>query len=96
VQKKYLEILVDKQNEKGSAIFNEILIILHKAYNGKAGEESFSFEVTKIGNRIRFFLICPQKYVNFLKNQVYAHYNNVEIQEVSDYLAHIPNNKIHL
>ena len=96
MQKKYLEILVDKQNEKGSAIFNEILIILHKAYNGKAGEESFSFEVTKIGNRIRFFLICPQKYVNFLKNQVYAHYNNVEIQEVSDYLAHIPNNKIHL
>jgi hypothetical protein len=35
MQKKILEILVDKQNEKGPAIFNEILVILHRAYNQK-------------------------------------------------------------
>ena len=72
MHKKILEILVDKQNEKGPAIFNEILVILHKAYNGKNKQESFSFEITKIGNRIRFFLICPPKYENFLKNQIYV------------------------
>ena len=94
MHKKILEILVDKQNEKGPAIFNEILVILHKAYNGKNKQESFSFEITKIGNRIRFFLICPPKYENFLKNQIYAHFNNVEIGEVSDYLEKVPNDKI--
>jgi len=35
MQKKYLEILVDRQNEKGPDIFHEILVILHKAYSGK-------------------------------------------------------------
>lgn len=94
MQKKYLEILVDKQNEKGPAIFNEILVILHRAFIAKNKTDSFSFEITKIGNRIRFFLICPSKYVNFLKNQIYAHYNNVEIYEVSDYLKNIPDDKI--
>lgn len=94
MQKKILEILVDKQNEKGPAIFNEILVILHRAYEGKNKGESFSFEVTKVGNRIRFFLICPEKYKAFLVNQIYAHFSNVEISEVSDYLANIPNDKI--
>jgi hypothetical protein len=48
MQKKILEILVDKQNEKGPAIFNEILVILHRAYNQKISGESFSFEITKV------------------------------------------------
>jgi hypothetical protein len=94
MQKKILEILVDKQNEKGPAIFNEILVILHRAYEGKNSGESFSFEITKVGNRIRFFLICPDKYASFLINQIYAHFNNVEISAVADYLADIPNDKI--
>ncbi len=94
MQKKIFEILVDKQNEKWPAIFNEILVILHKAYSGKNKWESFSFEITKVGNRIRFFLICPAKYASFLKNQIYAHFNNVEIYEVGDYLKDIPDNKI--
>ena len=94
MNKKILEILVDRQNEKGPAVFNEILVILHRAYNGKNNKESFSFEITKIGNRIRFFLICPVKYQAFLANQVYAHFNNVEILEVSDYLWAIPDDKI--
>ncbi len=94
MQKKILEILVDKQNEKWPAVFNEILVILHRAYGGKNAWESFSFEITKVGNRIRFFLICPQKYVSFLVNQIYAHFSNVEISAVWDYLEQIPNDKI--
>ena len=94
MQKKYLEILVDKNNEKGPAIFHEVLMILHKAFQEKDEKISFSFEITKIGSRIRFFLVCPTKYENFLKNQVYSHFNNVEIYEVGDYLKDIPNDKI--
>jgi len=94
MQKKYLEILVDRQNEKGPDIFHEILVILHKAYSGKNNWDSFTFEVTKLWNRIRFFIICSEKYSWFLKNQIYAHFNNVEIYEISDYLEAIPNDKI--
>jgi hypothetical protein len=45
-------------------------------------QPTFSFEITKVGNRIRFFIVSPKKYVNFISNQVYAHYSNVEIIEV--------------
>ena len=94
MQKKILEILVDKQNEKGPAVFNEILVILHRAYGGKNFGESFTFEITKVWNRIRFFLICPEKYISFLVNQIYAHYSNVEISTVWDYLQQIPDDKL--
>ncbi len=94
MQKKILEILVDKKNEKWPAVFNEILGILHRAFSSQKNKESFSFEITKVGNRIRFFLICPSKYESFLKNQIYAHFNDVEIYEVSDYLDKIPHDKI--
>ena len=104
MQLKVLEILVDKHNIKWPWVFEHILIILHKVFEDYKDknlfdkkewiERGFSFEITKVGNRIRFFLISPQKYSNFLMNQVYAHYNNVEIIEVWDYLEKIPNEKI--
>jgi hypothetical protein len=79
------------------------LIVLHKVFDKYGRHEflrktkelpTFSFEITKIGNNIRFFLVCPDKYKNFIKNQIYAHFNNVEINEVVDYLAKIPTDKI--
>ena len=57
---------------------------------------SFSLEITKIWNRIRFFIVSPDKYKNFLKNQIYAHYTDVEISEVWDYLEHIPDDKLYV
>ena len=94
MQKIILEILVDKQNEKGPAVFHEILVILHRAYLGKNEKENFTFEITKVGNRIRFFLICSAKYKGFLQNQIYSHFHNVEIWEVWDYLERVPDDKI--
>ncbi len=103
MNKKILEILVDKNNLKWPWVFEHILIILHKVFEdfskdkvfSKAKDQpNFSFEITKVGNRIRFFIVSPKKYSNFLLNQIYAHYNNVEIIEVWDYLANIPDDKI--
>ena len=100
MEKKILEILVDKNNVKWPAVFENILVILHKVFedfkktNKKENKQAFSFEITKIGNRIRFFMVSPKKYSNFLKNQIYAHYTDVEIIEVWDYLAKIPNDKM--
>lgn len=94
MQKTFLEILVDKTNEKGPGVFDQILLVLHKAYEKNKISENFSLEITKVGNRIRFFVICPKKYTNFLKNQIYGQFSNVEIYEIQDYLQNIPNEKI--
>lgn len=97
---KILEILVDKNNIKWPAVFEQVLVILHKVFEDfkeiekSQNKKAFSFEITKIGNRIRFFVVSPEKYANFLKNQIYAHYTNVEIIEVWDYLEKIPNDKL--
>ncbi len=103
MKKNVLEILVDRNNEKGPGVFEHILIILHQAYDdyhrGVFGKKkfrgpSFSVEITKIWNRIRFFVISPVKYTNFLKNQIYAHFNDVEINEIKDYLEKVPSSKM--
>lgn len=106
MDKKILEILVDKNNEKWPWVFEHILIVLHRVFDDfnkknilgkeKGSQPTFSFEITKIWNRIRFFIISPSKYTNFLSNQIYAHYNDVEIIEVWDYLERIPNDKIYV
>jgi len=75
-------------------VFAEILTILHKAYESKTRKEHFSFEITKVGNRIRFFLICSPKHTEFLKNQIYAHFSNVEIIPSTDILAKVPTEKM--
>ncbi|MDD3144712.1 MAG: DUF87 domain-containing protein [Candidatus Gracilibacteria bacterium] len=102
---KVFEILVDRNNLKGPGVFEHILIILHRVFEdypkktmfSKPDKQAtFSFEITKVANRIRFFIVAPKKYANFLSNQIYAHYNNVEIVEVGDYLANIPNSKIQI
>lgn len=101
--KSILEILVDKQNLKWPGAFEHILIVLHKILEkSKKGifwkttymRPSFSFEISKIWNKIRFFIICENEYINFLKNQIYAHYPDIEILQVQDYLENIPNDKI--
>ncbi|MDD5769860.1 MAG: DUF87 domain-containing protein, partial [Candidatus Gracilibacteria bacterium] len=103
LNKTILEIFVDKQNEKGPGAFEHILIVLHKTLEkSKKGifgrntyiRPEFSFEIIKIGNKIRFFLVCEKEYKHFLVNQIYAHYPNVEIKETSDYLQNIPEGKI--
>ncbi|MDP2395638.1 MAG: hypothetical protein Q8S84_06870 [bacterium] len=74
-------------------MFEHILIVLHKVFDDFEKKKifkkdknfiqpTFSFEITKVANRIRFFIVAPNKYSNFLVNQIYAHYNNVEIIEV--------------
>ncbi|MDR0771576.1 MAG: hypothetical protein LBF15_00455 [Candidatus Peribacteria bacterium] len=70
------------------------MIVLQKAFEDYKDKRAFSFEITKVGNRIRFFIVTPKKYSSYLQNQIYAHFNSVEIIEVADYLAKIPNNKL--
>jgi len=97
MNKEIFEILVDKNNVKWPWVFEHILIILHNVFedfNNKNTDAHFSLEITKIANRIRFFIVSPKKYSNFLKNQIYAHFNDVEIINVWDYFEKVPDSKI--
>lgn len=99
-----LEILVDKNNEKWAIAFEQVLLVVHKLLESKKKtlfktispeRPEFSFEIAKVGNKIRFFLVVPDSYKNFIKNQIYAHYSNVEIHELEkDYMQMIPDNLI--
>lgn len=100
--KSILEIQVDRQNEKWSWAFEHILIILHKILEKRKPKyifgknvfirPEFSFEIAKIWNKIRFFVVVENKYKDFLRNQIYAHYSDVEITDANDYLSSVPDN----
>jgi Type IV secretion-system coupling protein DNA-binding domain len=101
MKRSVLEILANRENLDGPGAFDHILIVLHKVFDKHHKKhahswETFSFEITKIANVIRFFITTPEKYKDFVKNQIFAHYTGIEIYEVDDYLVHIPNNKIQI
>lgn len=100
----FLEILANKDNLDGPWAFEHILQVIHEVYEKPSKkalkkekhEENFSLEISKIGNRIRFFITCPFQYKDFLKNQIYAHYSNIEIHEIKDYLEWVPTSKVQI
>lgn len=47
--------------------------------------EKVSFEIASINNIICFYVFCPTKLVGIIKNQIYAQYPYVEIEEADDY-----------
>jgi len=102
-EKEIFEILVDRHNEKWPWAFEHILVILHKTLQKKKKHfwektvyfrPTFSFEIAKIWNKIRFFMVCSREYAVFLQNQIYAQYTNVEIVSSWDYLQMIPPEKM--
>jgi Type IV secretion-system coupling protein DNA-binding domain len=94
----FYEIQVSKDNEESPAAFELIFVSLHKIFDKylkkQKNKESFSFEIAKICPSIRFFISSPEKYGQYIKGQIFAHYKNIEIKEVQDYLGAVPNDKI--
>lgn len=96
-----LEVLIDRNNDKWSSVFLEILTVLHKSLDDKpwmfsfkkVKKPSFSLEVVYIWWKIRFFFVVPKELSNFFQSQLYAHYTNVEINQIWDYLKDIPDDK---
>lgn len=88
-----LEVRVDRLNEKGVFVAEQILNILHDTVETKKGWFSkshsapkFSFEVVHFKGTIRFFFTAPESHADLLENQIYAHYPQVEIVRIEDYL----------
>ncbi|EKE26607.1 MAG: hypothetical protein ACD_4C00233G0008 [uncultured bacterium (gcode 4)] len=94
MEKVILEISVDRNNDKWVYIAEQILNIFHNTLEVKKGFfgyrkitcPEFSFEIANIKWAIHFFFIINKEYKDLLENQLYAHYPNVEINEVKDYL----------
>ncbi|MDQ1344330.1 MAG: hypothetical protein QG650_1051 [Patescibacteria group bacterium] len=88
-----LEVRVDRLNEKGVFVAEQILNILHDTVETKKGwfhtsysAPVFSFEVVHTRGVIRFFFTAPETHADLLENQIYAHYPQVEISRVGEYL----------
>ncbi len=101
--KKIFEILITKNNENWATAFEHILLIfhdvmekIHKNFFNKIEYKipEFSMEIAKFRNKIRFYFVIENNLIEFVKNQIYANYNDIEINETSNFLSKIPNSKI--
>lgn len=95
------EVRVDRLNEKGVFVAEQILNILHntqeipgKTIFGKRKKQRsfipFTFEIANVGGVIRFFFSTPREYLATLQNQIYAHFPNVEFHVVEEYFPDTP------
>ena len=101
--KKIFEILASKNNENWAAAFEHILLIfhdslekIHTSFFGSSEYKSpeFSMEIAKFWNKIKFYFIVEESLAEFVKNQIYANYNDIQINETSNFLSKVPNSKI--
>ena len=95
-QKKVLLLVrVSRENEKLPIVAEQMFAVLHGVIQDISfwdklkgvTAESFSFEIANADSQIKFFVYAPIHLRNFVENQIYAQYPDVEIQEVEDYLA---------
>lgn len=96
-EKVFLEIRVDRTNEKGVFIAEQIVNIFHDTLEEKSGgifkmfkktysAPSVSFEVASVAGVLRFFFSVDAEYADLLEHQIYAHYPQVEISRAKEYL----------
>ncbi len=100
--KTVLKIRANKENEKSAMIAENIFSILHSTtipenvltwFVGK-NAPTFSFEIASINQYIYFYVWCVKKYKNTIKNQLYAQYPEIEVQEIDDYTSMLDNKNI--
>ncbi len=87
----FLEIAVDRANEKWVFVAREMLSTLHDTLHEKSGSifhghkksPIYSFFILHHAWRIRFLFEVEKKERKFLESQLYAHYADIEITEVA-------------
>ncbi len=91
------EVRVDRLNEKGVFVAEQILNILHNTveewrktilwwYKRQSNFIPYAFEIANVSGVIRFFFRAPESYMSIVENQIYAHFPNVEILAPKEYL----------
>ena len=92
-----LLLKVPRNNEKKELAAEQMLAAIHglltKQSSGlftSAVHDRISFEIATISGQINFFVWCPTRLKQYVQDQIYAQYPNVEISEVDDY-SRLPN-----
>ena len=96
MEKVILEISVDRNNDKWVYIAEQVLNIFHNTLEivkrvilkeKVIKSPVFSFEIVNIKWNIHFIFVIEKDYRDLFENQIYAHYPNIEIREIKDYLS---------
>lgn len=95
-----LEIKPPRETRKNPKAMEQILIGIHALRNSPSdfyekwveGEVTkwFSLEIASLGGEIHFYVRAPSRYKNVIEANFYAHYPEVEIFPVEDYIYRLP------
>lgn len=98
-----LEIKPPKEVMKPFKAMEDVLELIWAIYDGPIWREImcegelplgggawFSFEIVSLGGKIHFFARIPIKFRKTFETSFYAHYPELEIKEVDDYVKNVP------
>lgn len=94
-----LSIDIPKENEQSFLAVEQIFAHLHSIHtNYTFGETYFhgnlilwlSLEIVSFGGQIKYLAYVPERYRSLFESAVYAQYPDAEINEVEDYIQHLP------
>lgn len=88
--KSILKISVPIKNDKKSLSAEQLFQSLHGILKDKKiSKDHFSLEIYASSVGINFFIVCENRYKNFIENQIYAQYPSAQIMMSHDYLDNL-------
>ncbi len=97
----FYEIKPPKENLSSFYSAEQIFIQLHQLFDNWSSQEKFlegrlvfwvSLEIVSLGGKISFVLRVPTKQKDLVEASFYANYQDIEINEIEDYLSHFDYN----
>ena len=98
-----LEIIPPKEIEKPFKAMEDVLEVLWPIYDSPNWREVwcegalpfgsgtwFSFEIVSLGGKIHFYARMPEGFRGTFESSFYAHYPELEIRQVPDYVKNVP------
>lgn len=97
----YLQITPPKENVSSFYNAEQIFLQLHQLFDNWSAQEkyiegkvmfSLSLEIVSLGGKISFIVRLPKKQRDLVESSFYANYQNIEINEIQDYLSNFDYN----
>lgn len=87
LDKVILKISVPSNNRKKALAAEQLFQAIHGILRNNAkAQDAFSFEIVSNLSGIYFIVVCNKKYQQFLENQIYAQYPEIQIDRIKDYV----------
>jgi hypothetical protein len=71
----------------------QLFSVIHGILRVEGDLNQFSFEIVNLGQRIKFFVVCPEYLVSHIESQIYAQYPLAQITRVVDYQSYFDSSK---